>query len=322
MNVSSVEDALRTSQREFYALELNPSGDGGRTGLGETKFDLAAAEADGTLAALASTFSPENYAVYDGIGRSGIRLVTFAPLLKFDLFPLAEILDTLLELGEQGMGHPIEIEFAVNLSVKEGSCREFGFLQMRPMGVSRDLEELEIGLVDPDTVLALSEEILGNGEVDDIHDLVVVDIQRFDRAHSRDAAREVAQLNQELTAASRPYILFGLGRWGSADPWLGIPVRWEEISGARVIVEHELPDLQVTPSQGSHFFQNLTSFGVGYFTVHPEDGGLVDWDWLSAQRSVKEGRYVRLLRFDSPLPVKMNGRRRQGVILKPRGGAH
>lgn len=317
INASSVEDIIRTSQRDFWALEL-PAGEDGGPGMWERRFDLAAAERDGTLAPLASTFSPENYAVYDGMGRPGVRLVTFAPILKFDLFPLADIVKVLLDMAETGMGVPVEIEFAVNLSVPRGAPREFAFLQMRPMGASRDLEELEIGRIQPGTLLAHSDSILGNGELDSLRDLVVVDPDRFDRARGREVAQEVSQLNSELTSQGRAYVLFGVGRWGSADPWLGIPVKWEEISGARVIVEHELRDIQVTPSQGSHFFQNLTSFGVGYFTVNPEAGdGCVDWTWLASQPAVKEGRYVRHIRLAQPVVVKMNGRKRQGVILKP-----
>jgi CheY-like chemotaxis protein len=306
---AAVEDALRTSQSEFYALE--PS-------LREKRYALCVAEQDGTLAALASTYAPEDDAIHDGTGRPGIPLITFAPILKFDLFPLADILSSLLELGKEGMGTAVEIEFAVTLAVPPGELREFGFLQMRPMGVSHDLEELEIGDLSKESILASSESILGNGELDDIHDLVVVDPERFDRSHSHEAVRELAHLNAALTRAGRPYILFGVGRWGSADPWLGIPVKWEEISGARVIVEHELLDVAVTPSQGSHFFQNLTSFGIGYFTVNPEAGeGSVDWSWLAAQPAAWEGAYSRHLRLGRPVTVLMNGKRRQGVILKP-----
>jgi CheY-like chemotaxis protein len=315
---ASVDDALRTSQRGFYALEMGSDLDGGSPALREQVFGLPAAEEDGTLAPVASTYSPEDYAIYDGTGRPGIRLVTFAPILKHGVFPLAEIVDSLLELGEEGMATPVEIEFAVNILVPEGTPREFGFLQMRPMGVSPDTEELEIGDLPAEAVLASSTSTLGNGEIKDLYDLVVVDPDGFERAHSLEAAREVAQLNAELMREGRPYVLFGPGRWGSADPWLGIPVKWEEIAGVRVMIEHELRDVVVAPSQGSHFFQNLTSFGVGYFTVGPETGqGAVDWGWLAAQPSRREGKYVRHIRLDRPVTALMNGRRRQGVILKP-----
>jgi hypothetical protein len=172
--------------------------------------------------------------------------------------------------------------------------------------------------VDEERVLVRSSSVLGNGKMGHISDIVAVDQARFDRAKSRDIAAEVARLNATLVTEGTPYILIGLGRWGSADPWLGIPVTWEQISGARIIVESGLKDIKVTPSQGSHFFQNLTSFRVGYFTVNPEGGeGTVDWAWLAAQPAVKEGSYVRHLHFSEPLMVAINGKRQAGVILKP-----
>ncbi|MHB9113817.1 MAG: PEP/pyruvate-binding domain-containing protein [Thermoleophilia bacterium] len=314
----SLEDTLKNSQRNFWAVELGPATDGSAPDVWEKQYDLDVAESDGTLAHLGSTYSPENEAVYDGISRPGVRLVTFAPLLKFELFPLAEIVDLLLEIGAQGMGTPVEIEFAASLSTDRGAPKEFAFLQMRPMGLSRELEELVIDEVEPDRVLCWSTSILGNGRLDSLQDVVVVDIERFDRARSADVAREVAQLNATLTRAGTRYILIGVGRWGSADPWLGIPVTWDEISGARVIVEAELKDIPVTPSQGSHFFQNLTSFRVGYFTVNPEAGeGSVDWEWLARQVATTEGEFARHVHFDKPLLVKMNGTKRAGIILKP-----
>jgi hypothetical protein len=161
-----------------------------------------------------------------------------------------------------------------------------------------------------------STSVLGNGRIEDIRDAIVVDRQRFDRATSRRTAAEIGQLNAEL--AGRPYLLVGGGRWGSADPWLGIPVTWAQISGARVIVEAGFEDIKVAPSQGTHFFQNLTSFHVGYFTVNPDAGeGFVDWEWLAAQPAVRETACVRHVRFERPLVVTMNGRRSEGVIWKP-----
>ncbi|TMQ14420.1 MAG: histidine kinase [Deltaproteobacteria bacterium] len=302
---SSVRDVLANSQRAFWALDL--AGDGMR----ETRYDLEAAEADGTLAGVASTYSRENDAIYDGIGRPGVRVVTFASILKHDSFPLATLLDRLLAIGHWGMGGPVEIEFAVDLGK-----RELAFLQLRPLALTHEMIELVIDDVDPHALICRSNRVLGNGRIDDLHDVIVVDRQRFDRGSSRKVAAELAQCNAEL--AGRPYLLIGVGRWGSADPWLGIPVTWEQISGARAIVEAGFADFQVTPSQGTHFFQNLTSFNVGYFTVNPDAGeGFVDWDWLAAAPAVRETSYVRHLRFDRPVVVKMNGKQGEGVILKP-----
>ncbi|HZK48938.1 MAG TPA: PEP/pyruvate-binding domain-containing protein [Thermoleophilia bacterium] len=320
----SLEDTLRNSQREFWAVELGPFANDPDAGepapdLWEKKYPLEVAEEDGTLAQLGSTYSPENDALYDGVSRPGVRVVNFAPLLKFDLFPLADIVDLLLEIGAQGMGTPVEIEFAANLTANEGAPKEFAFLQVRPMGFSREMEDLTLEESGSERVLCHSTSILGNGRLNGIKDVVVVDISRFDRSRSLEVAREVARLNARLTREGARYILIGVGRWGSADPWLGIPVNWDEIAGARVIVESELKDIPVTPSQGSHFFQNLTSFRVGYFTVNPEAGaGRVDWEWLAAQPAASEGEFVRHLRFDHPLVVSMNGTTREGIILKPK----
>jgi CheY-like chemotaxis protein len=312
----SVESVLETTQREFWALPLE--GGGVEEGMREQAFPLADAEADGSLAAVASTYCPEDDAVYDGLSRPGPRLVTFAPILKQGLFPLAEVLSTLMAEGEHGMGTPVEIEFAVNLAVPPGRKREFGFVQMRPLALMRESEAVEIGTIDPAAVLCRSERVLGNGRIEGIRDLVVVDFQRFERARSPDAATEVGRLNAVLLAARTPYLLVGVGRWGSRDPWLGIPVTWDQVSGAQVIVEAGLRDLRVTPSQGTHFFQNLTSFNVGYFTVNPEMGdGTVDWDWLEALPALSSAAHVRHIRLEKPILVLMNGKKNEGIVLKP-----
>lgn len=311
---SSVADALENSQRTFWALEL---GTGGEAGVEERLFDLDVAETDGTLAGLASTWSRENDAVYDGVSRPGVRLVTLAAVLKHGSFPLAEILDRVLELGAWGMGAPVEIEFAANLSVPAGAPREFGLLQLRPLALSREREELQIGDVAAEALICRSANVLGNGRLE-LRDVIVVDHLRFDRAHSRETALQLAQWNAAFAAEGRPYLLIGVGRWGSRDAWLGIPVSWDQISGARVIVEAGFRDLRVTPSQGTHFFQNLTSFNVGYFTVNPDLGeGFVDWPWLAAQPARRESGCVRHLRFDRPVVVTMDGQRGEGIIVKP-----
>jgi CheY-like chemotaxis protein len=316
---SSVTDVLRNSQREFWALALE-AGRGEDAGLAETRWDLAVAEADGTLAPLASTYSPENDAVYDGTSRPGVRLVSFAPVLKHGGFPLAGLMSRLLELGEWGMSAPVEVEFAVNLSATPGAPREFGLLQMRPLALSREREALELGEVETSRLVCRSRNVLGNGLIDGVRDVVVVDSHRFDRARSAEVARDLAHFNALLADEGAPYLLVGVGRWGSRDPWLGIPVTWDQISGARAIVEAGFRDFRVTPSQGSHFFQNLTSFNVGYFTVNPDLGdGFVDWAWLSAQAALREAGVVRHLRCPGPLVVKMNGARGEGVIYKPAG---
>jgi hypothetical protein len=316
---SSVEDVRQNSQREFFALDLHDPDT--RPALHEfvlERHGLETAEEDGTLAAVGSTYSPENEVVYDGISRPGVRLVTFAPILKHETFPLAEILSTLLRLTARGTGAPVEIEFAVDIAAPQSAPKEFGFLQLRPLALSRELIELQIGEVDREDLVCQSASVLGNGRIDDVRDLVVVDYDRFDRARSHAAADEVADFNARLSSRGIPYVLIGVGRWGSVDPFLGIPVTWDQISGARVIVETGFKDFRVTPSQGTHFFQNLTANNVGYFTINPELGeGFIDWDWLSAQPVARSRSCVKHLTFEHPVVIKMNGRRNEGVILKP-----
>jgi CheY-like chemotaxis protein len=320
MEFSSTVGMLETTQREFFAIVLE--GDELSSTMEEESFDLAVAEEDGTLAIMGSTYSHDNDVVYDGLARDGARLVTFAPILKLDEFPLAKVLEAMMEVGVEGMGTPVEIEFAINLKpAEEGARVEVCFLQMRPLALFDEAEALELGVVAPEAVLCKSDCVLGNGRIEGVRDLVVVDFQRFERKRSVEAAAEVGRLNAKLNANERPYVLVGVGRWGSRDPWLGIPVTWDQVSGARVIVETGLRDVKVTPSQGSHFFQNLTSFNVGYFTINPGVGsGEIDWDWLDAQPAVSEVEHVRHLRLEQPLLIAMNGRKGEGVILKSGDG--
>jgi len=322
LQFSSVEDILANSQTEFWALSLNGVPEGRPGHLHEMRCGLDVAEADGTLPAVGSTYSLDNEAVYDGVSRPGVRIVSFAPILKHNLFPLATILETLVKAGEHALGIPVEIEFAVRLPRHSGEPAEFGFLQVRPLTLSRDHQDLSIGDVDPRQLLCQSNKVLGNGRIENLQDIVVVDSQRFERSRSQEVAKAVAHFNGLLSAENRPYLLVGVGRWGSNDPWLGIPVEWDEISGARVIVEAGFRDFRVTPSQGSHFFQNLTAFQIGYFTANPDAGeGSVDWEWLSEQPSVDEDGCVRHLHFDRPMRVIMNSRTSQGVIFKPEPAA-
>jgi CheY-like chemotaxis protein len=313
---SSVADTLANAQREFYALELGRTVSVGR--FVPTRFPLSAAEQDGTLARLGSTYSPENDVVSDGISRDGVRLVTFAPILKHGLFPLAELLDALLQVAVGATSAAVEIEFAVNFPA-EGAPPEFGILQLRPLGRIREAPDAPFETTDRAALLCDSSSVLGHGTIDDVRDVIVVDMHQLDRARTHDIAQTVARFNMALMAERRPYVLIGVGRWGSADPLLGIPVTWDQIAGARAIVEAGFADFKVTPSQGSHFFQNLAAGNIAYFTVNPDVGeGFVDWAWLAAQPAVAEKESVRHLRFDAPIVVTVNGRSHAGVIGKPK----
>lgn len=305
---STLWRSLEGAQRDFYAIDLTGSS------AEERLFPIEIAEEDGTLAALGSTYSRENDALYDGVSRSGVRVVTFAPILKQRLFPLAEILEALLSIAQWGTRSPVELEFAVSL----GTRPEFGFLQLRPLALARESEEIGLEEDKASDLLCRSASVLGHGRLDDLRDAVVVDYRRLDRGESRRIVESLRRVDFALRSEGRGYVLIGSGRWGSTEPLLGIPVTWDQIAGARVIVEAGFRDFQVSPSQGTHFFQNLIANNVGYFTVNPEAGeGFLDWEWLASREAGFEEGPVRHLRFDSPLVVKMNGRLNEGAILKP-----
>jgi CheY-like chemotaxis protein len=317
----STLETIRNAQQEFLALDLNAKLDHDQHQTPEVfvqKYDLSKAEEDETLYYVGSTYSPENDSVYDGVSRSGRRVVTFAPVLKHNIFPLADILDLILEMGTWGMGTHVEIEFAVNMNVPQGRPKEFAMLQIRPLVLNLEAEELDVDNVSQEDLICESRQVLGNGAIKDIFDLVMVDIEKFDRSKSMDVASELSAFNTKLLAQKRPYVLIGVGRWGSLDPWLGIPVTWDQISGTGVIVESGFKDFNVTPSQGSHFFQNITSFRIGYFTVNSIDKlGFINWDWLSQQKATEETKYIRHLQFDNPIHVRINGHKNKGIIIKP-----
>lgn len=314
---STTDAMLANSQRSFYALYTGRSAGYSPTNVDANlrTYDLEVAERDGPLALLGSVYSPENDAVYDGINRPGTRLVTFAHVLKSGLFPLADVLKLLIDLGKGGMACPVEIEFAVNMKAMP---MQFGVLQVRPTHSDEAFEEVCLDDTDQAALLCYSRQTMGNGHLRGVRDIIFVKPDQFDAVQTRRIAAEIAQLNRKLNDESRPCILIGPGRWGSADPWLGIPVTWEQISTAQVIVETSLRDFVITPSQGTHFFQNLTSFRVGYMTVNPmASGGFVDWTWLTAQDPFDETPFVRHIRVKDPLEIKLDGRTRCGVIFKP-----
>ena len=316
----SIEESLNNSQRNFYALQLSENSqltdETYDTLLKQCDLDLA--EQDGSLKYVGSTYSPENDNISDGLARSGTRVVTFGPILRGKLFPLPEILELLLDMGTWGMGTPIEIEFAINMTAEKDQPMQFALLQLRPLVITRESEQIKIGSFYDEATICHSNRVLGNGLIDDIKDVIVVDYHLFDRAKSREVAKEVAFFNNKLLADKKPYLLIGVGRWGTLDPWLGIPVKWEQISGAKAIVEADFKEITVEPSQGSHFFQNITSFMIGYFTVNLEKNmGYLDWEWLLKQKPVDKMEFIRHLSFNEPILIKMNGHKNKGVIFKP-----
>ncbi len=319
----SVQESLNHSQRNFFALQLDEKTDFGNIthDVLVKSYGLDVAEKDGSLNYVGSTYIADNDAIYDGLSRIGPRVVTFSPILRNKMFPLPNIIEMLLDMGTWGMGTPVEIEFAVNMNSSNGKKKEFGLLQLRPLVVSLEEEQLNIKDIGDDKLICRSKQVLGNGIISDIKDIVVVDHTLFDRSKSREVAAEVASFNNELMKINKPYLLIGMGRWGSLDPWLGIPVTWEQIAGARAIIETNFKDMAVEPSQGSHFFQNLTSFMVAYFTVNSlRNTGYINWDWLLSVNPFAQKTYTKHLRFDDPLLLKMNGHKNKGIIIKPGEG--
>ncbi len=315
----SPEAMLENSQRYFYTLPLNSSG-AGVDGYDEDliQLGLEVAEGDGTLRDLTSVLTGDDV-LRESLQYKGPRIITFANILKWKTFPLADMLVQLLNMGEEAFGSPIEAEFCVNLHDGEKPS-EFSLLQMRPMASEAYRAATDVTDVAEADAVCRSGLILGNGIVDNIYDLIFVDPQEFDTSRTAEIAREIEGMNAAM-GSSRRYILIGPGRWGSADPWLGIPVNWKQISRAKVIVEAGLENFYIDPSFGSHFFQNVTSLRVGYFTVNPKGkGDSLDWKWMQEQKVYNETTHLKWLKFDEPLAIQMDGRIGAGVILKPGRG--
>lgn len=322
LQLSSPLAALRDTQKEFRALDLNidsfvPSTD---DGVNIPRIDIKDANNDGAMKLLASTYDHNNNMLRDGIIQSGKRIITFAGILQHNTFPLAEILTTLLDLGQKEMNNPIEIEFAVNMETPAGSPKIFNFLQIRPIVHSDETYNINLDAIKYTDTLVYSESALGNGLFKGIHDLVYVRPESFNASQNKNVAGIIDNINSEFVKKNIGYVLIGPGRWGSTDPWLGIPVKWPQISGARLIIESGLKNYRIDPSQGTHFFQNLTSFRVGYFTVNPYiNEGYYDVDYLNKMKVVYEDDYLRHVRFEKPLEIMIDGKRHKGAIMKPVG---
>jgi CheY-like chemotaxis protein len=320
LQLSSPEAALRDTQKVFCALDLNvssfvPSTD---DGINILKLDIKDADNDSAMKHVASTYDRVNHVLRDGINHPGKRVITFANILQHKTFPLSEIISTLLELGQKEMNSPVEIEFAANLETPPGSPRIFSFLQIRPIVHTEEAANINLSHVRQENTIIYSESALGNGVFKGINDLVYIKPESFSSSNNKIVATEIEKINSEFVKKSAGYVLIGPGRWGSSDPWLGIPVKWPQISAARIIVESGLKNYRIDPSQGTHFFQNLTSFRVGYITINPYiNEGFFDLEYLNSLRAVYEDSYLRHVRFNDPLEIMIDGRKHKGVILKP-----
>ncbi len=320
LQLSTAEMALSETQKNFYALDLNAEAFTPNTDdtVNLLKLKVKDAEEDGALKLVASTFDYDSNSVREGIMGKGKKIITFSQLLNHDTFPLAEILQTVLDIGQKEMGKPVEIEFAVNLDLPKDEPKVFSLLQIRPIVGKQNNINLKLDDIHQENTILLSNTALGNGIIKDIQDFIYIKPEAFDASRSQDISRRLEIINERFLSEKKNYILVGPGRWGSADPWLGIPVRWPQISAARLIVESGLENYRIDPSQGTHFFQNLTSFNVGYFTINPYlKDGFYDLTYLSSQPAFYEDDYIRHIRFKNPMRIEIDGKKNIGVVYKP-----
>ena len=320
LQMSTMDFALRETQTRFYALDLKNMAETFSVddAFNLVKLGLKDADAEGSLKYIVSTYDPYDQIIRDGYYPGGRKILSFVNILQHDVFPLADTLDQILRIGQQEMGRPVEIEFAVNMDPSDHTRATFYLLQIRPIVDNKEIMDEDLSLVKNEETILSSTSVLGHGIVGDVQDIIYVKTGAFNSSNNQLIAYEIEKMNRSFTDQEKGYVLVGPGRWGSSDSWLGIPVKWPHISNARVIVECGLENYRVDPSQGTHFFQNLTSFGVGYFTVNPFKGdGWFDEAFLNAQPAVEETEYLRHVHFDAPITIKRDGKKSLGVVLKP-----
>ncbi|NQT64110.1 MAG: hypothetical protein HQ556_14215 [Candidatus Marinimicrobia bacterium] len=308
-----VGEWLKQTQNKFWSVNLGPPPTYDPINESEylIKCGLKEAEYDDTLTAVASTYDPQNDRINPGIGEKGPRMVTFAPILVYNKIPLNELLKHVIDLCEQSVKSPVEIEFAVTLNPTR-----IGLLQVRPLMATDSEITISDEEYSSERALLRSDRVLGNGEINTVEHVLYVKPQTFNAKYTLEIAQEIESINATFIENGDHYVLIGFGRWGSSDPWLGTPVTWGQISQAQTIVESTLPDMDKEFSQGSHFFHNITSFGVSYFSVRHTDESGIDWDWLAMQTSVIETEHVKLVKLEQPLSIKIDGRCGRGVIQK------
>ena len=326
LQTSTLDTALRETQTRFYALNLDVLKDAQVStddAFNLWKLPVKDAEQDGSLKYISSTYDHYDQVLLEGYypGKNR-KVLSFVGVLQHDIFPLADILDFILKLGQEEMGRPIEIEFAVNLTDNHQTGEKTGtfyLLQIRPIVDSKAVLDEDLTGIPPENCLLYSEHALGHGIMNDVCDVVYVKTTAFSASNNQLVAYDIEKLNRKFTEEQKNYVLVGPGRWGSSDPWLGIPVKWPHICNAKVIVESGLENYRIEPSQGTHFFQNLTSFGVGYFTVNPfiAGDGIFDEEFLNNQPAIQETEYLRHVRFSAPIVIKIDGKKNIGVVLKP-----
>lgn len=317
LQTSEMETALRETQTKFYALDMERVGDDFKVddGFNIKQLKVKEADADHSLTYIASTFDPYDQVIRDGIYEGGRKIISFCGVLQQDIIPLPRLLQMSMKYGAEAMRRPVEIEFACNIN--DDRTADFYLLQIRPIVDSKQMLDEDVAAIADDKCLLRSHKSLGHGVVEDVVDVVYVKYDdNFTAANNYRIADDIERINRKFLAEDRGYVLVGPGRWGSSDSWLGIPVKWPHISAARVIAEVALKNYRVDPSQGTHFFQNLTSFGVGYFTIDSNtNDGIFRKDILDAMPAVDETDYVRHVRFPRPFRILMDGMKQEGAVV-------
>lgn len=313
---STVDDILKNSQRFFYVLKLKdfPQDISADEDATLQKLEIDDVKEHPPVKHLTSSYSAQDHRIRDGARNAEYPVLTFANVLKYQSFPLAEILTDVLKIGRKGMGCPVEIEFAVNLPLNGEAKPSFDLLQIRPLGIRQHHLDVGISQEDIDAAVCYSTTALGNGCLEEIADIVYVNPDTFDPARTVEIATEIGRINKQLVHQNRKYLLIGPGRWGSADRWLGIPVTWHDISGVGAMIEAATDDLKADPSQGSHFFQNITSLGIGYLTISQNSSDFINWHWLQSLPTTEATTYLTHVKLDQPLTIKIEGKKSQAVI--------
>ena len=320
LQLSSSRQMLQDTQKYFYALNLDANSFKISTDDSVNLLNLKISEAEGdkSFKYVASVYDYQSDIVRDGLNYEGKKIITFSSILQHNAFPFAEILKDLLEIGQTEMNLPVEIEFAVNLNVPKGEPFIFNLLQIRPIVDTEQGPKITVDELNPGDTILYSEAALGNGLFKNIRDIVYVPPGRFNAASTKEITLQIEKINESLKQEKRGYVLIGPGRWGSSDPWLGIPVKWAQISSARIIVESGLEDYRIDPSQGTHFFHNMVSFHVGYMTINPYiNEGFYNHEYLDRLPACTDDQFIRHVRLDKELIIKIDGKSNRGVILKP-----
>ncbi len=317
LEIISQKDLYKNSQVWFYAVDLSKKDlnllEGEIAGL--KMLDISAAENHGTLNHIASVLNPDNDTITPGLDSPGPRVISFADILKYNYIPLAATLKTVLDVVTEACGTPVEIEFAVDLNMDETGNASFYLLQIKPLLGTGAGYNIDTETINEDELVLLTRKSMGNGLIDGITDIIFIEPEKFDNKLTVEMADEIAATNEKMVKENRKYILIGPGRWGSRDRFLGIPVTWPQISRAKVIVEVSLPDFHPDASLGSHFFHNVTSMNVGYFSVNQNsDQDKINWEKIRNQQIVGKGEFFRHIRFEKPLLVRMDGKKGMAVI--------